>query len=71
MIRLYEVTTRYSILKVAFIQKLPIHLPFPQTDKPYYFLELDLKCLKFKIQAQENIKICFFEEITNASVPSE
>ena len=71
MIRLYEVTTRYSILKVAFIQKVPIHLSFPQTDKPYYFLELDLKCLKFKIQAQENIKIWFFKEITNASVPSE
>ena len=31
-----------SSLKVAFIQKVPIHLSFSQTDKPYYFPGLEL-----------------------------
>ena len=26
-----------QVLKVAFIQKVLMHLSFPQTDKPYYF----------------------------------
>ena len=30
-----------DILKVAFIQKLLIHLSFPQTAKPHYFPELE------------------------------
>ena len=29
------------ILKVAFIQKILMHLSFPQTDEPYYFPELE------------------------------
>ena len=29
-------------LKVAFIQKVLMHLSFPQTDEPYYFPELEL-----------------------------
>ena len=29
-----------------------------------------IKYYKFKIQAQENDKVCLFEEMTNASVPS-
>ena len=29
-----------QVLKVAFIQKVLMHLSFPQTDKPYYFPEL-------------------------------
>ena len=28
-------------VKMAFIQKVLIYLPFPQTDKPYYFPELE------------------------------
>ena len=52
---------------------------------PFYYLSLQswfrllniwhdlspLKYLKFKIQAQENNKVRLFEEMTNASVPSE
>ena len=30
-----------------------------------------LKYHKFKIQSQENNKVCLFEEMTNAPVPSE
>ena len=30
-----------DILKVAFIQKAWMNLSFPQTDKPYYFPELE------------------------------
>ena len=30
-----------QVLKVAFIQKVLMHLSFPQTDKPYYFPELE------------------------------
>ena len=29
-----------QVLKVAFIQKVLMHLSFPQIDKPYYFPEL-------------------------------
>ena len=29
------------LLKVAFIQKVLVHLSFPQTDEPYYFPELE------------------------------
>ena len=102
-------------LKVAFIEKVLMHLSFPQTDKLYYFPELEfwicdiiglISCQirawsssegtdskmkpylsllshfrsltdiiwapwNFKIQAQENNKVCLFEEMTNASVPSE
>ena len=37
-IHLYQ-RTKFSviILKVAFIQKVLMHVPFPQTDEPYYF----------------------------------
>ena len=31
-----------TALKVAFIQKVLMHLSFLQTDKPYYFLELKI-----------------------------
>ena len=30
-----------QVLKVAFIQKVLMHLSFPQTDEPYYFPELE------------------------------
>ena len=30
-----------QVLKVAFIQKVLMHLSFPQIDKPYYFPELE------------------------------
>jgi hypothetical protein len=30
-----------------------------------------LQYLEFKIQAQENNKVCLFEEMTNVSIPSE
>jgi hypothetical protein len=30
-----------QLLKVAFIQKVLVHLSFPQTGKPYYFPELE------------------------------
>ena len=29
------------LVKVALIQKVLIHLSFPQTDEPYYFPELE------------------------------
>ena len=29
------------LLKVAFIQKILMHLLFPQTDEPHYFPELE------------------------------
>ena len=34
-------TTTGVVVKVAFIQKALMHLSFPQTDKPYYFPELE------------------------------
>ena len=30
-----------TLLKVAFIQKVLMHLSFPQTDEPYYISELE------------------------------
>ena len=36
-------------LKVAFIQKVLMHLSFPQTDEPYYFPELEFWIWEFEI----------------------
>ena len=33
---LYSSTSTMECLKVAFIQKVLMHLSFPQTDEPYY-----------------------------------
>jgi hypothetical protein len=34
-------TFQAAQLKVAFIQKVLMHLSFPQTDEPYFFPELE------------------------------
>ena len=37
----YQFNSRIGVLKVAFIQKVLMHLSFPQTDKSHCFPELE------------------------------
>ena len=37
----FKVAPVFTSLKMAFIQKVLMHLSFPQTDKPHYFPELE------------------------------
>ena len=38
---LTKITELIAKVKVDFIQRVPMHMSFPQTDKPYYFPELE------------------------------
>ena len=43
------------LLKVAFIQKVLIHLSFPQTDEPHYFPELEF-CICDTLKGSHHVK---------------